>query len=232
MQKRHEMTGRTTAATASVQGRDGDDGPELKGHVPDEPRGVVLLLHGGAANGRSLVGWWTPAVLRMVPFALAITRRSRGGDLAVLRLKNRVRGWNGRRQDPLVDARWALERIRGAFPGLPIAVVGHSMGGRVALHVGSDPDVVAVAALAPWVESDPRGPRPGTTVLLLHGSLDRVTDPRRTGILASRLARSGVDVQHVTLAGGDHAMLRHAARWHDTVADFVIGALLGPARTS
>jgi alpha-beta hydrolase superfamily lysophospholipase len=220
-----------TAAAASLLKRDGGDGAELRGHVPAEPRGVVLLLHGGAENGRSVVGWWTLAVLRMVPFALAITRRS-GDQLAVVRLKYRVRGWNGRRQDPLLDARWALDRVRRALPGRPIALVGHSMGGRVALHLGGDPDVVAVAALAPWVESDLRRPRPGTRVLLVHGSHDRVTDPRRTGILATRLAQEGVDVQHVSVDGGDHPMVRRASRWHDTVADFVTDALLPRGRTS
>ncbi|MET1007885.1 MAG: hypothetical protein ABWX96_20205, partial [Propionibacteriaceae bacterium] len=32
--------------------------------------------------------------------------RRGGDDLAVLRLKYRVRGWNGNRQDPVQDARW------------------------------------------------------------------------------------------------------------------------------
>ena len=228
MEEWNPVQDRTAAA---ILGTDGGDGAELRGHVPDEPHGVVLLLHGGAESGRSVVGWWSPAVLRMVPFGLAITRRSRT-DLAVLRLKYRVRGWNGRRQDPVHDARWALERIRRALPGRPIAMVGHSMGGRVALHLASEPDIVAVAALAPWVESGPRAPGPGTKVLLVHGTHDRVTDPRRTGILAKRLAQSGVDVQHVSVEGGDHPMLRHAARWHDLVADFVTDALLVRGRTS
>lgn len=228
MEEWHAVSNPTADA---LLGSDGGDGAELRGHVPDEPRGVVLLLHGGAESGRSAVGWWALAVLRMVPFGLAITRRS-GADLAVLRLKYRVRGWNGARQDPVHDARWALTRIRRALPGRPIALVGHSMGGRVALHLASEPDVVAVAALAPWVETDPRGPRVGTKVLLVHGTSDRVTDPRRTGILAKRLAGAGVDVTHVSVEGGDHPMLRHAGRWHDLVGDFVTDALLAPGRTS
>ena len=41
--------------------------------------------------------------------------------------------------------------VRMAYPGVPIALVGHSMGGRVALHLAGEADVVVVAALAPWI---------------------------------------------------------------------------------
>ncbi|HET9021019.1 MAG TPA: dienelactone hydrolase family protein [Ornithinibacter sp.] len=210
--------------------RDGG-GAALRGHVPPAPSGVVLLLHGGAESSLSPVRWWSTSVLRMVPFASAIRSRA-GDDLAVLRLRDRVRGWNGSRQDPVVDARWALGSVMRDLPGLPIAVVGHSMGGRVALEVAGDAGVTAVAALAPWIEGHPAPPRAATPVLLMHGSNDRITSARRTSALAGRWADAGVDVRHVRVQPGDHPMLREAARWHDTVADFVIEALLGPGRTS
>jgi alpha-beta hydrolase superfamily lysophospholipase len=69
-------------------------------------------------------------------------------------------------------------------------------------------------------------------VLLVHGSADRITDPRRTAVLARRYADSGVDLRYVTVEGGSHSMLKDATLWHDTVADFVTDVLLGPARTS
>ena len=222
-----DMSDLTTALLA----REGGAGAELRGHVPAEPRGVVLILHGGAETGRMPVAWWRLPVVRMLPFATTIVRHA-GDDLAVLRLKNRVRGWNGNRQDPVQDARWALDRIRRSLPGIPVVLVGHSMGGRVALHLSAEPDVVGVAALAPWVESDARRPRPGTPVLLVHGSRDRVTDPRRTEILARRFSENGVDVRHVRVEGGSHSMMRDASLWHDTVSDFVTAVLLGPGRTS
>ena len=133
----------------------------------------------------------------------------------MLRLKNRVRGWNGTRQDPLQDARWALDRIRRTLPGLPVVVVGHSMGGRVALHLNGEPDVIGVAALAPWIESDVRQARPGAAVLLMHGSNDRITDPRRTAVLARAFAERRVDLRYVRVEGGSHAMLKDARLWHD-----------------
>lgn len=210
---------------------EGGAGAELRGHVPSHPCGVVLILHGGAERGRMPVGWRRLAVLRMVPFASTISRRA-GDDLVVVRLKYRLRGWNGGRMDPVQDARWALDRIRRTVPGLPVVLVGHSMGGRVALHLSDEPGVAGVVALAPWVESDARQPRRGIPVLLVHGTRDRITDPRRTDILAKRFSDSGVDVRHLRIEGGSHAMLRDASLWHDTVSDFVTTVLLGRARTS
>jgi alpha-beta hydrolase superfamily lysophospholipase len=220
-----------TGSRDALLATEGGAGAELRGHVPPHPEGVVLVLHGGAQASRMPVAWWRLAVLRMAPFASTIVRRA-GDDLVVLRLKNRVRGWNGSRQDPVHDARWALDRIRRTLPGLPVVVVGHSMGGRVALQLSGEPDVVGVAALAPWVESDVRQPPPGVSLLLVHGSRDRITDPRRTDVLAERYTAGGVDLRYVKVEGGTHSMLKDAALWHGTVADFVTDVLIGPDRTS
>jgi pimeloyl-ACP methyl ester carboxylesterase len=225
------VTAPSEAADHPLLSPEGGNGAQLRGHVPADPSGVVLVNHGGAETGTSTVRWRGLAVLRMLPFALAITRRS-GDDLAVLRLKNRIRGWNGASEDPLRDARWALDRIRRALPGIPVVLIGHSMGGRVVLRLADDPDVAGVVALAPWIAGDARQPRPGIPVLLMHGTRDRLTDPRRTAALATRFANAGVDVRHVPIDGGDHPMLRQASRWHDTVTDFVSEVLRAPGRTS
>lgn len=203
-------------------------GHDLKGTMPAAAEGVVLVLHGGGEKGFGPMPWWQGPVLRMRPFATAIERRA-GDRLAVVRLKNRYFGWNGSEQTPLTDARWALDRVRARYPGLPIAMVGHSMGGRVATHLAGEPDVTAVAALAPWVEDgDPRPGRPGLRVLLMHGANDSTTDPRRTLALAETLRHQGADVTWRLVEGDGHAMLRHARVWHSQVADFVTGCLLGP----
>ena len=213
------MTTPSAASARRLLSAEGGDGAELRGHAPPHPKGLALVIHGGAETGTDTVTWRRLAVLRMVPFASVISRRA-GDDVAVLRLKNRVRGWNGPAEDPLRDARWALDRIREVHPGIPIALVGHSMGGRVVLRLADEPDVVGVTALAPWIAGDAREPRP------------RITDPARTANLAQRFTAAGVDVRHDVVDGGDHAMLRHAGRWHDTVAVFVSEALAGPGRTS
>ena len=228
---RHDRAADASDAAAALLAPEGGAGAELRGHVPAHPDGIALVLHGGAADSRTPMTWWRLPVLRMAPFATAIERRA-GDRLAVVRLKNRVRGWNGTRQDPLQDARWALERIRHVLPGRPVVLVGHSMGGRVALQLSGEPGVVGVAALAPWVEYDTRQPPPGVSVLLAHGSHDRITDPRRTDVLAKRYTHSGVDLRYVEVPRGTHSMLRSARVWHEAVADFVTDVLSGPGRTS
>ena len=230
--RHHDDRATNAAATAAaLLAPEGGAGAELRGHVPRHPDGVALVLHGGAAASSTPMTWGRLAVLRMAPFATAIERRA-GDRLAVVRLKDRVRGWNGTRQDPLQDARWALDRIRHVLPGRPVVLVGHSMGGRVALQLSGEAGVVGVAALAPWVEYDTRQPPPGVAVLLAHGSHDRITDPRRTDVLAKRYTHSGVDLRYVEVPRGTHSMLPGARVWHEAVADFVTDVLLASGRPS
>ncbi len=189
--------------------------------MPQAPEGVVLVLHGGGEDGHQSVTWLNGAVLRMWPFAKAIEQRA-GDRLAVLRLKNRIYGWNGAQQSPLADARWALDQIRDRYAGLPITLVGHSMGGRVATHLAGEAGVNTIVGLAPWVEEgDPRLGRPGLRVLLMHGLNDTTTDPRRTQALGDVLRSQGADVTWRPVEGDGHAMLRHPLTWHREVADFV-----------
>ena len=148
------------------------------------------------------------------------------------------------------DARWALDRIAQRFGHLPVGLIGHSMGGRVALrvadHVGRHSGerhggerhggerhgggVRSVAALAPWLppgESIP--PLDDRALLLAHGTADRVTDPRETVELAEKLAADGVAVELVEFPGARHSMLFPASPWHDLVAKFMVRTLLAPA---
>ena len=83
---------------------------------------VALVMHGGAVEGLEPNRTWSHNVARLVPFARALRRVP--GPLAVARLRFRVRGWNGDAM-PVEDARWALAQVRAAYPGVPIALVGH-----------------------------------------------------------------------------------------------------------
>ena len=187
---------------------------------------VVLLLHGGMENHLSRARPFDPSVLRLIPFGRSVVRAG-GGRIALASLRYAVRGWNGDRESPLPDARWALDQIGERFGTVPVGLVGHSMGGRVALRVADHGRVRSVAALAPWL---PRGePIPALddrTVLLAHGTADRTTDPQATAQLAVKLREEGVEVEQHEFIGGHHSMLFPAGAWHDMVAEFMVRTLL------
>ncbi|WP_216216497.1 alpha/beta hydrolase [Amycolatopsis aidingensis] len=191
-----------------------------------QARAVVLVLHGGAEWGDTVVRPWRLAFLRMVPFAMALHRAAGPHGVHVALLRNRVRGWNDPRQDPVRDARWALERVRAEHPGLPVLLVGHSMGGRAALRVADDPAVTGVCALAPWTpEDEPVRPVRGRTVVLAHGTRDRVTSPAHSHAYGSRAAGTAARLARFEVSAEGHAMLRRPAVWSTLVRAFAVETL-------
>ena len=194
-------------------------------YAPDRPEAVVLLLHGGAARpGRTAVRPAQLSVLRMVPLARRIARDGRG-RLAVLRLLNSHRGWDTT-HTPVDDVAWAIGQVREQYGDVPIALVGHSLGGRAALMAGGLDGVRAVVALNPWVYATDRSDLGGRRVLVVHGTDDRVADPERARTVAEAIAATA-DVTFVAIDGGKHAMLRHGATFERTATEFVLSALLG-----
>jgi len=185
---------------------------------PADATVVALVMHGGAVEGVELNRAWSHNVARLVPFARALKKVP--GPLAVARLRFRVRGWNGDAM-PVEDARWALAQVRAAYPGVPIALVGHSMGGRVAMFVGDEPDVRLVVGLAPWIEpGDPR-PGAGTRTVLLHGDRDVICSLARTRAAVEQMQAEGLDASLVRVARADHAMLVRARVWTALVTEIV-----------
>jgi dienelactone hydrolase len=196
-----------------------------------EPAGPVtaaaLVLHGGRAKGTGSVPPWSLAVLRMRPFATALSRAGASAGLAVVELRHVMRGWNGAAQSPVADARRALDQIRDRFGDVPVGLVGHSMGGRTALAAADDPSVRSVVALAPWIEAeDSPEPVAGRLVLIIHGTADRMTDPRASAAFAERARPLAKQVTYLTIGGERHAMLRRARLWHEVAAGFTVGALI------
>jgi dienelactone hydrolase len=185
----------------------------------------------------------------MVPFGQAIARAgasaatgdgsgsSRGVETDLLRY--RVRGWNApdratehadgpsTNPDPVRDARWALDDLRRRHgPDVRVVLVGHSMGARAALRVGGDPNVVGVAALAPWIgRHEPTEHLRGQTLLVAHGDRERMTDPRASLWFAREVAGISDHVARFEVHGDGHAMLRRAGEWHGLVARFTMAAL-------
>ena len=205
--------------------------------VGDAPsaEAVVLLLHGGTADSFSPVRAFDPSVLRMIPFGRSVMRAGKG-RIVLAKLRYSIRGWNGGLESPVPDAQWALDQIAERFGDLPIGLIGHSMGGRVALRVadhvvGPTRVVNSVAALAPWLPPGESIPSLDSQRLLLaHGTADRITDPSQTFALAESLTAEGVDVELVRFPGARHSMLFPARPWHDLVVDFMVRTLLAPAQ--
>ena len=189
---------------------------------PRDPAGVVIVLHGGAARrDRTAVSPTQLSVLRMIPVARRIARAGRG-RLEVHRLLNSSRGWDVG-HTPVDDALWAMEQVT---PGLPVALVGHSLGGRAALLAGEAPPVRSVVALNPWVYPSDVADLTGRRVLIVHGDADRIASPATSLTLARSLRRT-TDVDYVTVPGGKHAMLSHHAEFERPASDFVVETLLG-----
>ena len=149
---------------------------------PTSPRGLVVVLHGGASRpGSPAVSTTQLSVLRMVPIAGRIARA--GADLAVLRLLNSHRGWDST-HTPLDDVDWALTELQQRYGALPTCLVGHSLGGRAALLAGGHDHVRSVVALNPWVYPDDDADLTGRRVLIVHGTDDRVALPQRSRAVA------------------------------------------------
>lgn len=209
--------------------------PRLIVHEPGTPvRGIAVVLHGGRSAGRGPVRVTQLAVLRMRPFVTSLRQRSDADGLVVVQFRFRLRGWNGAEQSPVVDAEWALSQLASRFPAAPVALVGHSMGGRAAMYVAGHENVRAVVGLAPWLEpGDPVTPLTGRRVLIAHGDLDRMTNPHRSAAYARAAEQVAESVSYVSVAGDRHAMLRRARVWQELSTGFVRGVLFGvpPAGT-
>ncbi|HEX5911345.1 MAG TPA: alpha/beta fold hydrolase [Thermoleophilaceae bacterium] len=196
---------------------------------PPSPRGVVIVLHGGASRRENMrVSPAQLSVLRMIPIARRIARTGRG-ELAVFRLLNSRRGWDAH-HTPVRDVEWALDRVAELLgPSLPVCLVGHSLGGRAALMSAGAPQVRGAVALAPWVlpTDDPPGLDAGR-LLIVHGDRDRIASPQRSAALAERLRRRGQRVEFVSVPGGKHAMLGHHAEFTAPAAEFAAAVLREP----
>jgi len=159
----------------------------------------------------------------MIPFARLLHRWGAPHGLAVWSLRNRVRGWNGEERSPIQDARWALEKIHLEHPGLPIYLIGHSMGGSVALGVADDSAVDTVVSLAPWTDQHtPTDSIRDRKVLILHGDQDRWTSAPYSQQYAERAAPTTRELFYVKLRGAGHFMFSKVPIWHKLSASFIL----------
>ncbi|WP_282688368.1 MULTISPECIES: alpha/beta fold hydrolase [unclassified Streptomyces] len=195
------------------------------------PSAAVLVLHGGRETGTEPP---PPGLLnlpgtRMRPFVRAVDRAARatGGNVLVTQVRYAHRGWNGDRANPFHDAVAALDALREeAGDGLPVVLLGHSMGARAALRAAGHPLVRGVVGLAPWCPpGDPVTQLAGRDIVLVHSNRDRMTSPQATQSFTARARRAGARTCMVTVRGGDHAMIRRASAWHRLTTGLVTGLL-------
>jgi pimeloyl-ACP methyl ester carboxylesterase len=188
----------------------------------DMPKsGCVLVLPGGKVRSDRSSRSWQLANLRMAVFAAALRCRL-GANVEVRGVRYRLRGWNTPRLDALHDAEAVLDEARDRFERKQIAVVGHSMGGKVAAHLAARGDVGSVVALAPWwVDNDAELVPVTTRLLVVHGTADTWTDPRTSLAQTRRAQQREVDAEWVGLDGAGHYMVRQWREWHRLAAGFV-----------
>ncbi|PWI16873.1 alpha/beta hydrolase [Streptomyces sp. Act143] len=204
-------------------------GPLVSHLLPARPRAAVLLLHGGRASDLTSSRPWHPAALRMRPFLRAVGAALPHEDVVLAGVRYRLRGWNGTRADPVPDTLDALDRLAELAGPVPTVLVGHSMGGRAALHAAGHPQVRAVLALAPWwPPGEPVRQLAGRHVVVLHGERDRITSPADSAACVRRARATAAGAAMAVVRDGDHAMLRRHRFWHRTAAD-VVAHLIDPA---
>lgn len=189
-------------------------------------RAVVLVLPGGSAASLAAASPRQLPALRMRPFAHGLQRAGQEAGLAAWTLHYTYRGWNGEQASPLADIGWALGEVRRRHGGVPVVLLGHSMGGRAALRAAGDPSVRGVAAFAPWLPAgEPVGQLAGRRILIAHGSLDRVTSPRASRAYAHRARAVARDVTWVAVRGETHALLARYRTWQRLAIRFTLDCL-------
>lgn len=190
------------------------------------PTGLVLMLHGGKAHGHAPVddrsASWRRARWMMGQIGGALGRSGH----AVWLLRYGVGGWNAPAASPVADVRWALEEVRRAHGGVPVVLLGHSMGARAGVAAADDPQVRGVVALAPWLPSDePVRTLAGKHLAAAHGRTDKITSARQTRAFVRRAEQVAASAEFHDMGAVGHYMLRHVADWNRFARDRAVELL-------
>jgi predicted alpha/beta-hydrolase family hydrolase len=183
-----------------------------------DPRGVVLMLHGGAERGERVVDERSASWRRTRWMYSTLAPRFADEGYAIELLQFTLRGWNvrpGQEPAPVADARWALDDLRERYGELSVVLLGHSMGARTGLHVADDASVVGLVGLAPWWPAgEPVDAVRDLHVVAAHGRRDRITSARQTRSLLERAEPLAASTTFVDMGLLGHYMLTHVRRWN------------------
>lgn len=132
-----------THDNASFQGNDGTE-IVFKRWIPDKTAGCVVIIHGiGEHSGRYVQLAEALAAKKIAVFAPDLRGHGHSGGI-----KGHVNSF----RDYLTDIKLMVNIARGAYSSLPIAVLGHSMGGviaaRFALNFKQDPSALILCSPA------------------------------------------------------------------------------------
>lgn len=189
-----------------------------KDPVLHHPRGIVLMLHGGAKTGLKPVGGRSASFRRTTSMRDVLEPRVLSEGMSLWLLRFGLRGWNAGvdpEPSPVPDARWALDRAAEEHPGVPVVLLGHSMGARTAVHVADHSSVVGVVGLAPWLEtSDPVSRLAGRHLIAGHGSRDKITSARMTRAYVDRARPVTASADFTDMGRLGHYMLASPEKWN------------------
>ena len=179
------------------------------------PRAMILVLHGGKPRSRQSIDGRSASWRRALWLQREIAQRAHEAGVGVWLVRYRERGWNAG-ADRVADVRWALDELRATHDDVPVVLLGHSMGARVAVHAADDPSVRGVVGLAPWWSAeDPVSTLAGRSLVAAHGRRDRITSFKETSRYVDRARAVADNVQLRDMGALGHYMLTGSARWHD-----------------